>query len=194
MKKFAIFISAVLLLSSQCFAGVQIHKTSPIGGLNNSFYKRNPINRKNYRTTRPYRVNNNNDLSRMERALFRKNYNNDNINSRLDRLEENMYGRRIPGTVADRYRNLSNSFYYNNPGTYYDTYNNYNAYSPYPLAATPKMRLLDRISNYFMGTSTGISPSMDGFFTEQYSTSPWGRGYYSSNKNYGTGSTVRILD
>lgn len=189
MKKIVIFTAVVLLFSSQCFAGVQIHKTSPIGGLNNSFYNRNPINRSLIRT-KPRNISSNNDLSRMEKALFRKSYNNENINSRLDRLEENMYGRHIPGTLGDRYRNLANSFNYNNPG-YYSKYSNY-GYYPYP--PLPKMSLWDRITNYFTGTSTGTSPSMDGFFAEQYSTYPWGRGYYSSNKNYGTGSTVRILD
>ena len=183
-----------LLIASPSFSGVQIHKTSPIGGLNNSFYNRNPINRRTVKH-RPHKIRNNNDLSRMERALFRRNYNNDNINTRLNRLEENMYGRRIPGTIGDRYRNLSNSFFYNHPGSYYDSYNTYNAFSPYPPAATPKMRLLDRITNYFMGSSTGLSPSFDnGFFTEQYSTYPWGKGYYSSNKNYGSGASVKILD
>ena len=191
MKKIMISIAAIILLSSQCLAGVQIHKTSPVGGLNSRFYNRNPINRRITRAN-PRRINNNNDLSRMERRLFHRNYNNDNINSRLNRLEENIYGRRIPGTIAERYRNLSNNFYYNHPGTYYDSYNT--TFSPYPPAAMPKMRLIDRITNYFTGMPTGTSPSMDGFFTDQYVTTPYGRGYYSSNKNYGSGASVRILD
>ncbi len=193
MKNFVILsITAILLLSSHAFAGVQIVKTSPIGRLNNSFYNQNPINRKAFRHKPPRRINNRNDLSRMERALFRRNYNNDNINTRINRLEENMYGRRMPGTVGERYRNLSNSFFYTHPG-YYDNYSS--VYSTYPPAAMPKMRLIDKLSNYFMGAPTGLSPSLDdGFFTEHYTSSPWGRGYYNSNKNYGSGASIKILD
>lgn len=193
MKKFIAFVFALLIFLPQAYATRSVKTYTPIGKSYNPYFNQmHPYrHRHNY-----YRNNCNglNDLSAMEKSLFKRSYNNENLNSRLERLEENMYGRRIPGTISERYRNLSNSFVYNNPGTYYDTYSTNNGYSFYPPASMPKTSLWDKVTNYFTGTSTGLSPAMDGFYSEQFVKTPFGSGVYSQNKNYGTGSSVTILD
>ena len=113
-----------------------------------------------------------------------------------------MFGEVQKGTVGERYRNISQAFDYNRPNPYYTQnkhyYNGYNnpypMFSPYSSETSRKLGLLNRLSRFFNGTQTGTSPAMDGFFQDEIISTPHGRGYYSFNKHFGNGASVKILD
>lgn len=163
---------------------------------------RHPSFGKNIIRTAPTYTSNHSNLNLMEQALFNQNYNRENINSRLNRLEENMFGEAQNGTVGERYRNLSQAFDFNRPNPYYRQnqhyYNNYNnpypMFSPYSPETSRKLGLLNRLSRFLGGTQTGITPSMDGFLEDGMTSSPYGNGYYTHNRHLGNGTSVRILD
>lgn len=139
-------------------------------------------------------VNNSSNLSRMERALFQQDYPSENINTRLNRLEENMFGETVPGTISQRYKNLSNAFRYNQPNPYYNPYSNYYA-GPYSPETNKKLNIINKLANFLGGTATGLTPSLESGFSESggYS-SPFGHGYFTQNSNYGRGAGVHILN
>lgn len=144
----------------------------------------------------PTYINNSANISMMEQALFHKNYNGENLNTRLTRLEENLFGKSVNGTISDRYRNLSNAFDYSCPNPYHShNLNNNYRYSnlpPYSYETSQKLGIINRLANFLGGTATGLTPSMNDYgFQDSYQT-PYGYGFY--NQNRGTGMSVRILD
>lgn len=152
--------------------------------------------------SQPANINNITDISAMEQTLFRRNYNHENLNSRLSRLEENIFGHSINGTISERYKNLSYAFDYNKPY-------NYSSYSQNPFPVTPiysqgpysyetnqKLGIINKLANFLIGNptgiTTGISPEInDSGFQNSYQT-PYGYGF--SNQSRGSGMKVRILD
>jgi len=190
MKKILLFSVCILALATQADAGTYITNHS------------HPTFGKKIIRTAPTYTSNSSNLNLMEQALFNRNYNRENMNSRLNRLEENMFGEVQNGTIAERYRNLSQSFDYNRPNPYYNYnnryYNNYNnpypMFSPYSPETTRKLGILSRLSNFFGGNATGVTPYPDGFFQDSMTSSPFGNSYYSHNNTFGNGATVRMLD
>lgn len=144
--------------------------------------------------THTHNFNNNSNLSKMEQALFQQEYPNENINTRLSRLEENMFGETIPGTIGQRYKNLSNAFTYNQPNPYYNPYGHYQP-GPYSQETNQKLNIINKLANFLGGTPTGLSPSFDsGFAYDSGYSSPFGGGYFSHNRNFGRGTGIHIIN
>ena len=146
-----------------------------------------------------------NELSALEKYALNRTYRRENDLARLERLENLAFGATQSGDLASRYMNVEE------------------AILSRPQYKT-KTSFLGNLANYFAGTPTGFTPSIDnsfynstmglpaglGFSTfggnfyptpgymnqnfEQYSNGPFGGGWGMSNHNYGTGSSVRILD
>ena len=158
---------------------------------NNSPYIKRPHHNKHFGKkiiqAPPTYINNNSDISMMEQALFKRNFHGENLNQRLTRLEENMFGESINGTISERYRNLANSFDYNYP----NPYRYYN--SPYSPETSQKLGIINRLANFLTGTQTGVTPNLnnDYDFEDSYQT-PYGYGY--SRRSNGNGMSIRILD
>ena len=141
-----------------------------------------------------------NDLNALEQYAMNKSYYRDNDIQRLERLENLAFGATQIGDIHTRYRNVENAIL-SRP--------KYNT----------KQSLINNLANYFSGQATGFTPSFNtsqnysnlgGFsnnpymFTptpgydntrfEQYSNGIFGGGWGVSGQNFGTGSSVRILD
>ena len=140
------------------------------------------------------------DLNALEKYALNKTYKRNSDLERLERLENLAFGASQTGDVYTRYKNVEN------------------AILSRPKYGT-KQSLLNNISNYFAGQATGFTPNLiqyptysnlGGFssnpylFTpnsgygntnyEQYSNGIFGGGWGISGQNYGTGSSIRILD
>ena len=141
-----------------------------------------------------------NDLNALEKYALNKTYRRESNLERLERLENLAFGATQNGDIYSRYRNVEN------------------AILSRPKYGT-KNSLLNNIANYFAGQATGFTPNLipyngytnlGGFssnpyaFTptpgynnnsfEQYSNGIFGGGWGISGHDYGTGSSVRILD
>lgn len=138
-----------------------------------------------------------NDLNALEKYALNRTYKRENDLARLERLENLAFGATQYGDIHSRYKNVENAIL-SRP--------QYNQ----------KRSMLSNIANYFVGQSTGFTPnlipynSLGGFssnpyaFTpapgynnnsfEQYSNGIFGGGWGVSGSDYGTGSSVRILD
>jgi len=154
-------------------------------------------------------------LSRIEAKVFGRNYAQNDPQSRIERLEQELLGAVQEGDLASRYETLK---------TAVNSYNNNMAQNYYqdPLGTTPRglKGLLGTLGSAVMGGGmmTGYTPSLDPFSTMGYGnntgygnnnyatlggSSP-GYGMYNGNrsncgysdqyKDYGTGSRVTILD
>ena len=138
------------------------------------------------------------NLSALEKYALRKTYGRDNELQRLERLENLAFGAIQNGDPAIRFKNVEN------------------AILSRPQYGT-KRSLLNNISNYFSGQTTGFTPSLTtypdytnfgGFASnpyifmpkynntsfEQYSNGIFGGGWGISGQDFGTGSSVKILD
>ena len=138
------------------------------------------------------------DLNALEKYALRRTYGNESDMHRLERLENLAFGAVQSGNPLVRYRNVEN------------------AILSRPQYGT-KQSLFNNIANYFVGQSTGFTPSMTSYpnytnlggfssnpymFTpgfrnnsfEQYSNGIFGGGWGISGNDFGTGSSVRILD
>ena len=140
------------------------------------------------------------DLNALEKYALNKTYRRDNDLQRLERLENLAFGATQYGDINSRYKNVEN------------------AILSRPKFGT-KNSFLNNVANYFAGQTTGFTPSLiqypsynnlGGFssFTnsyypggnygntnnEQYSNGIFGGGWGISGQNYGTGSSIRILD
>lgn len=138
----------------------------------------------------------NSNLGALERYALKKNYNRESDITRLERLENLAFGATQIGDPATRYQNVENAILSRPQPNY-------------------KRSFLGNIANYFSGQATGFTPSITNFndnFTqfggmslmpapgynnrnfEQYSNGIFGGGWGLSEQNYGSGSSVRILD
>lgn len=145
-----------------------------------------------------YPVLSRSDLSALEKYALRKTYGRESDLQRLERLENLAFGAVQNGNPVIRYRNVENAIL---SRPQYNT----------------KQSLLNNIANYFSGQATGYTPSLTsypsytnlgGFSTnpymftpgynnnrfEQYSNGIFGGGWGISGHDYGSGSSVRILD
>lgn len=141
-----------------------------------------------------------NDLYTLEKYALNKTYRRESDLERLERLENLAFGASQSGDIYSRYKNVEN------------------AILSRPKYGT-KQSILGNIANYFAGQSTGFTPNLipypdfnnlGGFnsnpylFTpnsnygntnyEQYSNGIFGGGWGFSGQNYGTGSSIKILD
>lgn len=141
-----------------------------------------------------------NDLNALEKYALNKTYRRENDLRRLERLENLAFGATQSGDIRSRYRNVEN------------------AILSRPQYGT-KQSLWNNIANYFAGQTTGFTPNLipypnynnlGGFSTnpyafvpnpgysnnniERYSNGIFGGGWGYSGNDYGTGSSVRILD
>ena len=143
----------------------------------------------NYRHHR--RVGN---MDALERYAFKKNYARENNFRRLERLENLAFGATQEGDYATRFKNVEAAIL-SRPQT------------------TQKRSILGNIANYFAGQATGVTPSLTtgivpfgGYSNfmpspnynnnriEQYSNGIFGGGWGISGNEYGTGSSIKILD
>ena len=138
-----------------------------------------------------------NELSALEKYALNRTYHRENDLARLERLENLAFGSTQYGDIGSRYANVEN------------------AILSRPQYKT-KNTLLSNLANYFGGQTTGFTPnitpynSLEGFtsnpygFTtspgynnnniEQYSNGIFGGGWGISGSDFGTGSSIRILD
>lgn len=137
------------------------------------------------------------ELNALEKYAMNKTYRRENDLRRLERLENLAFGAAQSGDIFSRYKNVEE------------------AILSRPKYGT-KQSVWSNIANYFAGQATGFTPSMmpynnlGGFtsnpysFTpapgyqnsniEQYSNGIFGGGWGHMGQDYGTGSSVRILD
>lgn len=141
-----------------------------------------------------------NDLNALEKYALNKTYNRENNLHRLERLENLAFGATQYGDLDSRYRNVENAIL-SRP-----KYNTKNS-------------LLRNFTNYLSGQTTGFTPNLSSYpnynnlggfnsnpylFTpsprynnssyEQYSNGIFGGGWGISGNDFGTGSSIRILD
>ena len=164
--------------------------------------RRNNIIRSPYHSPRNYYNNylSNNELSALEKHALNRTFKRENDLMRLERLENLAFGAVQNGDILSRYRNLEQAI----------------LSRPHYKA---KNSVLGNIANYFIGQSTGFTPSfmpsygyntLGGFNSvpnfnfynpgysnnnfEQYSNGIFGGGWGYSGHDYGSGSSVKILD
>ena len=137
------------------------------------------------------------ELNALEKYAMNKTYRRENDLRRLERLENLAFGATQNGDLFSRYKNVEEA-----------------------ILSRPqykqKQSFLGNLANYFAGQATGFTPSMmpysnlGGFtsnpyaFTpnpgyqnnnfEQYSNGIFSGGWGHMGQDYGTGSSVRILD
>ena len=144
-------------------------------------------------------------LGSLEKYALNKTFNRESDISRLERLENLAFGASQNGDLISRYANVEHAILSRPP---YKT----------------KSSFLGALTNYLTGIPTGFTPSIGNSFYnsrmmspaglgfshfggnfypypsymnqnfEQYSTGPFSSGWGMSNQNYGTGSSVRILE
>lgn len=174
-------------------------KTTVIGHTGSRRHNRiSPHKSSCYRRYNPFFSKN--DLDALEKYSLNKTYKRENDIRRLERLEDLAFGATQTGDLYSRYKNVEN------------------AILSRPQYKT-KSSLLNNVANYFAGQATGFTPnllpypdynSLGGFTArpyaymptpgysnnniEQYSNGIFGGGWGFSGSNYGTGSSVRILD
>ena len=145
------------------------------------------------------------NLNALEKYALNKTYRKESDLARLERLENLAFGATQLGDLDSRYTNVEQ------------------AILSRPKYKT-KNSMLGSIANFLAGTPTGYTPAINSNFYppsmglpaglgfsnfggnfypapgymnqnfEQYSNGPFGGGWGISSQNYGTGSSVRILD
>ena len=134
----------------------------------------------------------------LEKYALRKTYGRENELQRLERLENLAFGAVQSGNPVIRFKNVENAIL---SRPQYNT----------------KQSLLNNVANYFAGQTTGFTPSITSYpnytnlggfssnpymFTpkysnsnyEQYSNGIFGGGWGMRGSDFGTGSSIRILD
>ena len=137
-------------------------------------------------------------LNALEKYALNKTYRSESDLQRLERLENLAFGAIQYGNPIDRYKNVENAIL---SRPQYNT----------------KQSLLNNVANYFSGRATGFTPpiyaypnyaNLGGFTQnpymfkpnysntnyEQYSNGIFGGGWGFSGNDFGTGSSVKILD
>lgn len=166
MKNLLSGLLVLLLAGNIALAETKVITTRTTVPANNNMYANPAYNR---------------DLCTVEGYLFGGDYRDDNLLSRLSRIERKLFGR--------VYSNMSNAQRMNNIlANYRDDYNNKNYLADYyGYNRNPAQRILNR----FMGQPTGFTPSIIGTPFDSYGSFPGGinRGYYS-NRGYGYNNSV----
>lgn len=134
-----------------------------------------------------------NDLSAVEEYMFGGNFRNETVQSRLDRIESNLFSQTYPAlTLAQRMNNVLANYRKNNLNrNYLSDY--------YGRNVTPAQR----VRNYFFGQPTGFTPPVMNMPFNDYGR-PYGmnksfynskgHSYYSNETPAGASLGVHILD
>ncbi len=144
------------------------------------------------------------NLNALEKYALNKTFRKESDLARLERLENLAFGATQIGDIASRYANVEQA-----------------------ILSRPKYKtknsLLGNLANYFAGSPTGYTPSLNNFYNstmglpagigftnfggdylpapgyinqnfEHYSNGPFSQGWGMSSQNYSSGSSIRILD
>ncbi len=155
-----------------------------------------------YNKKEPKAVKNYNKLAKMERKIFNRDFENDELENRISRLEEQVLGTIQSGNINNRYLILQKAV------PKYLSRNYTPDISPYcgiPIINGGSWRgLAGSLGNFFtsghmMGYPTGLSPqiNMPNFntFSPDFQRANFSnRSWDYLNQNMGTGSSVHILD
>lgn len=140
----------------------------------------------------------NKDLNILEKYALNRTFKGENELQRLERLENLAFGATQYGDINSRFQNVENAIL---------------ARPKY----TQKRSVLNNLANYFIGQPTGFTPSitpynnLGGFSSNPFLSIPspgydnqsfrqhsrglfGGGGWSTTGSNYGTGSSIRILD
>lgn len=172
----------ICLLICSIYAGFQSVEAYTIKQVQNSNY--------DYNNTNIY----DNDLSRIEKYLFRQTFRQENNSSRLNRIEREIFNQNYPSmTISQRMNNALANY----RGNEYDNgyYSSSNSYYP-------QTSIKNRLMNNLIGQPTGMTPSiLSSPYINKFGPS-YNRGFYGSN-GWGyqnvyrptmTGVGVHILD
>lgn len=199
MKKF--YLLLILLFISSCvqakvvdYAKDGFPPLAPVNPKVNTVYSQNTDER----------IIAGKNLSRMEKRVFNKSYDNDVFENRIARLEEQVMGTIQDGALASRYNNLQKAVYAyinNTPRTNSNMYSQYYS-SPIIRTGGGWRGLAGSLGNFFSGAysgyPTGLSPQIYSPYINNYGPD-YQRGYYTNNRwnyhntNYGNSSGVHIL-
>lgn len=135
-----------------------------------------------------------NDLTRVEKYLFRQTFKQENNFSRLNRIERELFNQNYPSmTISQRMNNVLANYREND---YYNgSYSSSNSYYP-------RTSIKNKIMNNLIGQPTGITPSIlsspyinrfgPSYNRGYYGTNGWG--YHNSYQPTMTGAGIHILD
>ncbi len=161
----------------------------------------------NYNQSVEYPNISKNILTKMEINIFGRNFNTDNSQTRIERLEQQVLGAVQSGDITTRYETLKTLAGNYNSNQYSPTY-----YST-PLTGTQGgwRGVLGSLGGMLLGgngSMTGFTPPLDSYYTTPYNNyaslgSPGygyyngyrtNHGYYDRFNNYGSQTGVTILD
>lgn len=135
-----------------------------------------------------------NDLTRVEKYLFRQTFKQENNASRLNRIERELFNQNYPSmTISQRMNNVLANYREND---YYNgSYSSSNSYYP-------RTSIKNKIMNNLIGQPTGMTPSIlsspyinrfgPSYNRGYYGTNGWG--YHNSYQPTMTGAGIHILD
>lgn len=135
-----------------------------------------------------------NDLTRVEKYLFRQTFKQENNFSRLNRIERELFNQNYPSmTISQRMNNVLANYREND---YYNgSYSSSNSYYP-------RTSIKNKIMNNLIGQPTGMTPSIlsspyinrfgPSYNRGYYGTNGWG--YHNSYQPTMTGAGIHILD
>lgn len=135
-----------------------------------------------------------NDLTRVEKYLFRQTFKQENNSSRLNRIERELFNQNYPSmTISQRMNNVLANYREND---YYNgSYSSSNSYYP-------RTSIKNKIMNNLIGQPTGMTPSIlsspyinrfgPSYNRGYYGTNGWG--YHNSYQPTMTGAGIHILD
>jgi hypothetical protein len=147
-----------------------------------------------------YNCYNNTNLNALEKYTFNRNYPRETKLQRLERLESIAFGAVQQGDIDTRYQNVERAILARPKNDYYK-----------------KQGLFNVVRDYYKGVTTGITPSVTyqglapydnpydiynrgynpNYGTQRidnFSNGIFGNGYRVLNQNFGTGSSVKIID
>ena len=209
MKKY-IILMLLLFVSNSAFADIIRYPSTTYNSFYPKFNQQNKISTSHYSPARRYHrklhtpnfyYNNylsDANLNALEKHAFNKTFGRNRQLERLERLENVAFGAIQDGDLITRYQNVEQ------------------AILSRPQYKT-KQSVLSNIANYLGGQTTGFTPSLipyssiDGYGSfstnpsmyspkysttkfEQYSNGIFGGGWGMSNGNFGSGSSIKILD
>ena len=172
----------ICLLICSIYAGFQSVEAYTIKQVQNSNY--------DYYNNNIY----DNDLTRVEKYLFRQTFKQENNFSRLNRIERELFNQNYPSmTISQRMNNVLANYREND---YYNgSYSSSNSYYP-------RTSIKNKIMNNLIGQPTGMTPSIlsspyinrfgPSYNRGYYGTNGWG--YHNSYQPTMTGAGIHILD
>ena len=137
-----------------------------------------------------------NDLSRIEKYLFRRTYRQENNNSRLNRIEQELFNQNYHSMpISQRMNHVLANYRGNDYDNGYYSSASQNSYYP-------QTTIKNRLTNNLIGQPTGMTPSiLNSPYINKFGPS-YNRGFYGTN-GWGyqnvyrptmTGAGVHILD